>query len=191
MKTNGMTRYNITGYDVILENYELGQGKIIIAGPNGNFSYYWGSMGKIPIEQFILEIQEDYFVGKLSTPSSQGEINMKKTLTNIRKYIREESELEWYQFMEAQKELRAELNGMKYITSPDIFVDKAMNITDNLYYPGLTRYEEKQFKEIVESIFMEPWHFIEYGQSTEDRILRWLFKEIRKKLKSELICGQD
>lgn len=52
--------------DVIVENYEIGQGKIIIECFGESWSHYWGGMGKSNIEQFFQACDKYYLAGKLS-----------------------------------------------------------------------------------------------------------------------------
>ena len=83
-----MNRFNIETADIILENYEQGQGKIIISDLyNGSFSFYWGSMGE-NIEEFLKSINSSYFADKLC--ANQFVFSGKQTAKEIRKYIREE-----------------------------------------------------------------------------------------------------
>jgi hypothetical protein len=96
--TNTQTIYLKDATEVILHNYRLGQGKIIISNPYGNnHSYYWGAMGET-IQEFILGINESYFTQNLAGyPDS---FDAKKTIMRVRYYLRYECDLNWYENME-------------------------------------------------------------------------------------------
>jgi len=76
--------------DVIFKDEGEGKGKIIVSNDDWgyNFSHYWGAMGDRNLKQFVSEINTSYFVDKLSVRRN-GDLDVKKTFTNIRKRIRE------------------------------------------------------------------------------------------------------
>ena len=66
-----MELIKIKDTDIILQNFEKkGQGKIIIADNwRGAFTYSWDAMGS-DINNFICDINNDYFANKLLSGSS-------------------------------------------------------------------------------------------------------------------------
>ena len=85
--------------DIFLDDKGNGQGKLTISNTCGfNFSCYWGAMGG-SLKDFLLRINEDYFVRNLTDPLS---FDAKLTAKSVRRYVRNElkSELPWYMYME-------------------------------------------------------------------------------------------
>lgn len=171
--------------DIILQNFEKnGQGKIIVADNwRGAFTYSWGAMGS-DINNFICDINNDYFARKLLSGGCYT-FSGKKSVSNVRKYIREELyyDLPWYKYMGAQKELREALKTMENTSSPDEFVYGMSQLSNRLMCYELDINEERDFMDIVKSHFEnEPWHFIGEDLSNE---YHWLC-DIHNKLKKEL-----
>ena len=180
-----MEKLTIGDTDVILDNYGNGKGKITISNTYGyNFSHYWGSMGGT-LQEFLLRIDEYYFCNKLTPPGKSGEFNAKLSVMQIRKYIREELswDLPWHAYMGLQKEFREELKNIeKYSYSEDSFVNQCLALKDFVWSEG-TYQEEKEFKDIIEGIFSEPWHYIVRGDSDNEKFLVNLLPKIKKELK--------
>lgn len=172
--------------EVTLHNYEqFGQGKIIISNPyNQNYSYYWGSMG-VSIQDFLLQINESYFTNCLCSPGDNGVFDGKKSVHQIRYYIRYEMkhDLPWYKFMEQQKELREYLKDAEECENEYQFVDYVSSIPKkfNYYTDG------REFVGIVEGLCTEPWNFIEKSPSQNTIFLKKIFKEIQKQLKNKTL----
>lgn len=104
-----MELINIGITDVILQDYEDGQGKIIISNLDHdyNFSYYWGAMGNnTNLKKFIKEVDSDYFANKLVGHLPQ-DIDVKATFANLRREIKDF--MPWYKHVEFQKEMRYEI----------------------------------------------------------------------------------
>ena len=180
--------FKIEDTEIILQNYEFGQGKIIISNTYGyNFSTYWGSM-RSSIEDFLLSINEGYFITKLSDPTDNGVFDPIGTVRNIRKYIREECkyDLPWYKHLEFQKSLRDELKEIERFCENEYeFVDYCQKFPNRLDYSSLDRYDECEVKSLIDSIFkQEPWNFIEKCDSQKTKFLKKLFPKIKKHLKS-------
>ena len=68
-----LRKIRINDSDIFLENFEKeGHGKITISNSWGyNFSYEWGSMGCC-LEDFILSINEGYFISQSPPPEGGG-----------------------------------------------------------------------------------------------------------------------
>lgn len=183
------TNLKIEGTDIILQDLEKGQGKIIIANTYGfNFSYFWGAMGS-SLSEFILGIDSVYFCKNLLPPSDRGVLDAKGTFKNIRDHIKNEMYLPWYNEMEFQKSMRESLkefqNECTETQSEHFFVESWDRFINNLdYYLLDDSNVEDSFKGICEH-----WHFIEKGPSEGEIFLQKLFpklqKEIKKTLKSE------
>lgn len=170
--------------EVILQDYEIGQGKIIISDSyNGSYSTYWGSMGEqTTISDFIKRINPEYFAGRLC--GNMYTFSAIKTARGVRRYLREEMkhDLPWYKFMPSQKELRNEIKkvetaGNEYEAISLISGFKDVFSIDSSYQ------EEKEFKEIIESVFSnEPHMFLENDFSSSYLFLMKLHKELKSKL---------
>ena len=188
-----LTHFRLLRTDVILQDYEDGKGKLILSNDDRdyNLSYYWGSMGQgYDLSKFILKANDGYLINKLGQRSGDGPINMKKTMTNVRKYIKDDTEWRFYYSPEADKELRNALNDIqRYAHDSRDFVDRMIDIDP--YYSGNddTYYRGKEiFESMVENIRCEPWHFI---VNDEPDVNIWLSKflpELRKHLReSEVV----
>lgn len=108
-----MKTIQIGSTEVILQNYEINQGKIIVSDLyNGSYSYYWGSMGGT-LEEFIKSIDSCYFAGKLCTDMYV--FSGEKTAKAIRRHIKQNMnyDLPWYKYMPAQKELREAIKDLE------------------------------------------------------------------------------
>lgn len=179
-----MELIKIDDTDIILQDEGNGRGKITISNVWGyNYSHFWGAMG-MPLKEFLLSINESYFIDKLSSPFDRGVFDGKGTIRNVRKFIRTDFEIPWYQHMSAQKELREFLKDMESIESENEFVDKMSNISDDLSLFNLSREDEKEFRDALKSLEIEPWRFIETGPSHEYLFLKKLFPKLQKKIKN-------
>lgn len=98
-----MLQITIGETDVLLFDYEPGQGKIIIANPTCNYSYYWGSMG-CTLSEFICHIDSHYFAKNLT--NNIRSFSNEKTFKSVRKFLREEMDLPRYKHTEFQKDMR-------------------------------------------------------------------------------------
>jgi hypothetical protein len=176
-----MKKITIGQTDIILENTRENQGKIIVSdGYYGAYNFFWGAMSGT-IEEFICHINAEYFAGKLC--NNMYVFDAKASVKNVRKYIREEMsyELPWYEFMEAQKDLRKEIKKLLGCSCGDEFIQMIQMIPDNIYISDYD--EEKEFKEIIEDIFKnEPWHFISEKSSPEFMFLYNLHGKLKKVL---------
>jgi len=177
--------------DVILQDFEVGQGKLIISDDDYgyNFSYYWGSMGKdTDLSKFLTECNTSYFTMKLG-PTDSGPIDSKRTIRNVRTHIREEMCLNWYEHMEFQKDMRERLKDFeRKIYSQEHFVHE----WDNFVKYSLDYYliEDKYDRDSIEQEFngiCEPWHFIETEEHRENIWLNKFHKKLVKELKKSLV----
>ena len=175
-----MNRFKIKTADIILENYEKGQGKIIISDLyNGSFSYYWGSMGE-SIEEFLMSINSSYFAGKLCV--NQFVFSGKQTAKEIRKYIREEMkyDLPWYRFKDGQKELREKIKEIERSENQYEALSIIESLPNSLFCLDMDYKEEKEFIQIIKDmVSTEPWNFLQNDYSQEYRYLTKLHKQIK------------
>lgn len=183
-----MERIKIGNTDVFLEDYGQGKGKIIISNTYGyNFSYFWGSMGS-NLREFLLRINESYFIGKLCS-NSNGDFSGRKTVKAIRKAMREHNscwEIPWYKYMDAQKELRELLKDLEQCNEINSFYYECKSIIDNywgLHFSYDEKHEKEEFESNVEALFSEPHYYFEYEDSNELIFLKRLFKDLQKELK--------
>lgn len=176
----------IKGTDIILQNYDQkGQGKIIVSDNwMGSFSYVWGGM-ESDIEEFIQTIHSDYFADKLC--SNRYVFSAKKSVSNVRKFIREELiyDLPWYKFPEAQKEMRANLKELENCTSENEFVDRMLSFVDDIIVVEISFEEQREFEDIIKPVFTcEPWNFIGEDLSEEYKWLCNIHRELKLQLAS-------
>lgn len=182
-----MEHIKIGTTDVFLDDKGEGKGKITISDTEWdiNCSFYWGSMG-CSLKEFLLQINADYFEGKLNM-GDHGIFDAKKSIKNVRKYIREEMEyqLPWYLYPSAQKELRERLKEIEdYCCSEEQFIDQMSNISDSIYCYDLGYKEEKEFRGIIQELEQEPWHFIEKSPSEKSKWLKTFLPKLKKNLLS-------
>lgn len=174
------TTLRIGKTDIILNDYEPNKGKIIISNsPNLNFSYYWGAMGGT-LKEFLLDINESYFIMKLH-PASHGDIDIDKTMAEVRKWWKEESGIAWWQEMELQKQLREEFNTIQsHCDSEQYFVELMSKISTSFYFPK--KMFKSDFEEALDALSCEPWNFIIHREHQEHKWLRKLFYDLKKEL---------
>lgn len=181
MKT---TQLRIDSTDVILNDFDLGQGKLIISndGYGYNFAYYWGAMGNAStLKDFLLHINSDYFVEKLG-PIEHGTIDMVATMKGVREWWKNESGISWYQEMDLQKDIRREFNFIQNTCYDDRhFVELMGKIKDSFYFPN-TVYKT-DFEEALDSLCSEPWNFIINAPHKQNVWLEKFFNKLQSKLK--------
>ncbi|MGJ1362911.1 hypothetical protein ACR79B_20635 [Sphingobacterium spiritivorum] len=161
---NNLTHIRIDHTDVILQDYEDGKGKIIISNDDRdiNLSYYWGSMGQgYNLSKFILKTNDEYLIRKLGERDDDGPINIKRTMANVRKFIKEEAGWRWYMNKEADKELRESLNKVQQFSGcQNEFVHMMQDLDVSFPKDSLYHEYESDFKDMISSITCEPWYFI-------------------------------
>ncbi len=174
--------------DIILQDYEKGQGKIIISNQGyGNFSYQWGAMND-NISDFICRINESYFIDKLST-SRKGDLNLKLTVRNFRQQIKEV--MPFYKEMEFQKQLRMELKkieGSRY--SEEGLINQLSDLVSYKLDFGVIkdRYDRESMEDNIKSIFQgEVWYSFVYDEPKEHEFLKRIRKKLIAKLKKNTI----
>lgn len=182
-----ITRLKIDNIDVFLEEFSERAGKITISDVYGhNYSYYWGAMG-YPLPKFLCSIDEDYFAKNLIGNHKSNVMDVKRTFTALRKYIRKELGLHWHMHMEFQKDLRQVLNNFQ--RQCEDLDDATHYFVDMFYYDFVNRLDysliNNRFdrKEQEDNFKIEEhWHFI-VNQGSDKYI--WLTK-FHKKLKEKL-----
>jgi hypothetical protein len=150
--TSKIFRLNST--DVILQDYQDGQGKIIISNDDRgyNFSYYWGSMGSGScLSDFLIRINSEYFARKLGTCKEIFDAD--KTFRVIRKTLKKE--LPWYKHLEFQKEFRVKLNDFQSQCSDDVngFYYFLRDFTESLDYYLVEGSDRDEVKSIIDNLF--------------------------------------
>lgn len=179
-----MEHIQIDETDIFLDDMGDGRGKIIISNTWGyNFSHFWGSMGS-DLKEFLTRINKSYFINKLLPHYDNGQFDPKKTIRNVRKYIRTEFDIPWYQHMSAHKELREFLKELETCDSQRLFVHYMSNISDSIHCFDLNYQDEQEFKSALKVLECEPWHFIEMGPSNSQIFLEKLYPKLQKKLKT-------
>jgi hypothetical protein len=181
---DNIIRFKIDNTDVFIEDLGEGKGKLSITNTYGhNYSYYWGAMGS-NITEFILRINSEYFADKLLGYQSCYTFCPKQTFSNLRKYIKDEMCLNWYEHMEFQSEMRVSINEFQSeCDSADHFVYGFNTFVDSLpYYLIDCRFDRDSVKSSFKNI-SEPWHFIGDKPSENYKWLLGLHKKISKVIK--------
>lgn len=187
---NDMKTLRIGEYDVILQNLGEHQGKIIIASPYLNTSYYWGAMGS-SLEEFICSIDSYYWLNKLLPINTPTVLNVRKTFSAFRKHLFKEAlaDYPWYGFKEFYKGLREAINSIQsHSEGPNDFIENVHGLPNSLSYFDIgDRYARTKIEECIQGACSEPWHFIIEGESREQRQLLWIHKELKKALKKSQV----
>lgn len=175
-------KITIDGNVIYLENITSlgeGKGKVTITTPNGNaYSYYWGAMGS-DLETFIQDINSEYFANNLIPHNQKFEMDVKGTFKNLRKYIREEIGLKWYQEMDFQKDLREVLNNFQQECEDNPNSNYFVTLFDSSFTHRLDtnllkdKWIEKDFE-----CFDEVWYFIYEKPTMEYMRLKMLHTKL-------------
>jgi hypothetical protein len=179
MKDETQSReFRIGDATIILRDIEPGKGEIIVLRGGVSWTSFWGAMGS-NLEEFLQRINSEYFAGNLT--SLRFSFNSKKTVTALRKAIKET--LPWYDYMDAQKELRVELKSLETCPTEDEFVRRVFQVNRNIWLNDLNGIDQRDFRErLDEAITTEPWHHI---QNDYHREYLWL-QSLHGKIKGHL-----
>ncbi len=188
--SENILRIKIDNTDVFIEELGEGRGKVTISDTyNHNYSYFWGAAGG-GIKEFLCRINSEYFADKLLGANSCYEMDVKKTFTEIRKYISNEIGLEWYKHQEFQKHMREvlsqfqeqceDVNDERYFV--DSFFSSFVNQLD--FYLIGNRSDEKYYEESFKNI-SEHWYFIAKKPNREYLWLMKLHSKLKKQLQKE------
>lgn len=177
-----MITKKIDNTDIFIEDYErIGHGKVTISDSYmGAFTYTWGAMNSKTVD-FLKSISSDYFARNLC--KEMFVFDGKQSVTNIRKYIKDELkyELPFYKFQKLQKEMRLELKKLEKCTSEYEFVDMCIGLPNKITCPDVSYKEENEFKKIIDGVFTtEPWNFIGKKHSPEYLWLVQIFEKLKK-----------
>jgi hypothetical protein len=187
-----MRKIRIREYDVILENLGEGQGKVIIASPYLNTSYYWGSMGGT-LEEFICSIDLYYWSKNLLPRHVEEPLNVRKTFAAFRKQLKENLcdslySYGWWLEREFQSDMWGKVREMQEsVDDVGDFIEAAFGLPKRMDYHLIAdKYDAERFEEAIQNACSEPWYYAVRGQSREQGILTMLYTELRKILKAEL-----
>lgn len=181
---NGIQKYLINDAHVYFENLGENQGKLIIDTGLNTYSTYWGSMSG-NLYDFLLRIDNDYFANRLCSKNYSP--NWKKTFTNIRKSIKSDLDLPWYEHQEFQKSMREKINEFEktcidinsvdwFISNIDYYMIKSMN-----FYLIENDFDARNIEKTFKGYFnCEPWHLVVETESHEYKYLKKLHNEIKK-----------
>jgi hypothetical protein len=175
----------IDSTDIFIDELSDNKGKITISNPYGlNFSCWWGSMGGT-LKDFLLSMNEGYFINKLSDHSDVGEFDGKTTIRNVRRFIRKDwdGNTPWYKCMELQKELRDKLKEFEDLESSDSFVSNMIGLSESIHIGWSPTYDETEFSSLLDALGCEPWHWIERKDSNKSVFLKRIFPLIQKEIK--------
>lgn len=192
-----LKRFKIGDVDIILEDFEVGRGKIIVSDNyDHNYSYFWGSMGKnTDISKFLTEINSSYFASNLLPHHDERVIDIKATFKNLRKFIAEELNMPYYKEMEFQKHMREKINDFKRSCEDwggkhtFVYSFHSNFINDLDFYLIDDRFDRDDIRRNFEGID-EVWHFLEEKPSENyywlERLHKLIIKELKKQ-KKELV----
>jgi hypothetical protein len=185
-----MQKIRIDEVDVILDELGENQGKIIISGyDTHNYSYFWGAMGG-DLKSFLVRINSPYFADKLLGSRSCHTFDAKKTFANLRKHIREEMGLPFYEHVEFQKSMRETLNDFQRQCEEygqEFFVHSFdSNFVNRLnFYDIKDNWERKRIESDFKEI-SEVWHFTGTKPSNQYQFLVKLHSKIKRVLKKQI-----
>lgn len=101
IQTSNKSIGNIT---LITENFDLGQGRAIILNDGDCWSYYWSSMGKCTIQNFLKAKSLNYLVGKFLINSQfQAQIDFDKVNSKLKSEILEKRKSKEYSKEESRE----------------------------------------------------------------------------------------
>jgi len=186
-KSTTVNIFKIKETEIILQNYELGQGKIIISDLyRGSFSYYWGGM-RYSLEDFLISISSDYFANNLC--NERYKFSGKATAKSLRRYFINEMSyaFPWYKHFKAHKQFRDVLKDIERCDNQYEALNQIESLPNEIYdFDNLDYYETQKMQQYLKDHFNnEPWHFLENEYSDEYVFLLKLHKELIKYLKKE------
>ncbi len=167
--------------DVILQDFEENEGKIIISDNEWsyNFSHYWSAMGS-NLKNFLLKISEGYFIDKLTT-NRKGNININKSIKCVEKEIFKD--LKGPKYKHVRDTLKIDINNIRYNIYDDrSFIENIQELNDYFYDVK----DSKYIKEAIQNVTVEPWHHMVYDISKESLFLKKLLPKLKKQLKKSL-----
>lgn len=147
-------------------------------------------MGSRNLAQFVASVSDDYFTGCLLGAISSNEIDVSKTFAAVRRFIREEIGLLWYNHKDFQVGMREKLNQFQQACEENknsdgrYFIDNFSNsfIDDLDYYDIKDKYDRENVQKEFRNMLDEPWHFIVTRKNAK---YKWLC-DLHKKLKQHI-----
>lgn len=188
----GFFRYKVGDSDIFLEELGYNKGKITVSDVYGhNYSMFWGAMGG-NLKEFICQINSEYFASKLLGSIDSQVFDTKATFKNVRKHIRDEMGLKWYEYMDFQKHMREVLKDFENdcisceITNSSYFIDNfKSSFIDRLDYYLIAGFFEKSYLE-SDLKNIEWWYLTQTKESPKYKWLEKLHCELKKKLSTEV-----
>lgn len=186
MVTETITNYKIDNHNVFLISSETGKGRCAINGPYHNYSYYWGAMG-CPLEEFLCNINSEYFAKNMIGYQKMYEIDIKATFATLRKYIKDELGLPFYNHQVFQKHMREVLRNFQQsceeLNSDTYFVETFhCNFIQRLDFYLVDNYDRETVRKNFEGI-SEQWYFIQNKPSINYKWLMSFHNKLKKELK--------
>lgn len=184
-----METLKIDTTDIILMDLAPNSGKIIISDSSWNytFSYQWNAMGS-NLKEFLCRINEEYFTKNLTTARG-GVFNSRKTMIEVRRWLRNDCELKWYQHTEFWKEIRYELNSIESSAeNSEEFCVQMGRLPESLPYWRFDRkWEVEEVKEKLAGLSDEPWNFIVEDEPHQNIWLAKLHGKLKELLLAETV----
>jgi hypothetical protein len=165
--------------EVILRDFEHGQGKIIIAGGSDcSYSFYWGSMGS-SLKEFLLSLDGGYFATKLCPARDFTVFCGKSTARNLRKEVKET--MAWYEHMEFQKSVREVIREVESMQSEEQFFNWQNRYMDEMDFWKIDcRYDRNSLESEFKELF--GYHSLETRRSDQYQWLERFLPKLKKAL---------
>lgn len=180
---------------VYLEDLGPNQGKVIVTSNSGqSWSYYWGAMGG-DLKEFLCRINGDYFANNLIVAGNRGQLDVKRTFTEVRRFIREDLGVTYFKYKAFETDVRTRLRLFQQLCeeypSKETFVtgfrSQFVDLLD-FYLIGERSAEarmEREFKGLH-----EPWNFLVTKPSQEYKNLKRLHGRLVKALQQNKNTSQ-
>jgi len=176
--------FKVSRFTVDIYDHEKGQGTISVSKNGMVWSSYFGSIGlDSTMKDFVSRINGEYFANNLIT-GKKFVFNKRNTFKQLRKFLREDMCLYWYEHMTFQKDMRSKIKAFSqacddeqdFVNNFDFYMVAMQNF--DLIENSI---DSHQVRKELESI-NEPWHFIETKYSSEYLMLMKLHKKIVAKI---------
>lgn len=166
------------GVIVFIAEISEREGKVIVEGYGKTWSYSWGAAGDKGIIEFLKSINSDYFAGKLCNEMMA--FSAKESLKKFKRELREE--MEWYEHLELQKELRGYLREIENnCTGFHEFMEEISALPRKFTSHGDR--DRQDFKSSLENVCLMPHDYLDNDYTDEYKWLMKIHKELVAKLK--------
>lgn len=188
-------KLHLRDHVVYLEDLGPNQGKVIVTSGSGqSWSYYWGAMGG-DLKAFLCRINGDYFANNLIVAGNRDQLDVKRTFTEVRRFIREDLGVTYFKYKAFETDVRTRLRLFQlfceeYPTKETFVNGFRPQFVDLLDFYLIDERSaearmEREFKEI-----REVWNFIVTKPSQEYKNLKRLHGRLVKALQQNKFTSQ-